>query len=60
MKSYAAKNGFTYLDYYPSMLDDKKMLKQELTNDGLHPNEAGYAIMSPLAQKAIDRALAAP
>ncbi|MDQ6678178.1 MAG: SGNH/GDSL hydrolase family protein [Acidobacteriota bacterium] len=58
MKSYAAKNGFTYLDYYPAMLDDKKMLKQELTGDGLHPNEAGYAIMSPLAQKAIERALA--
>lgn len=57
MKSYAVKNGFTYLDYYTPMLDDKNMLKAELTADGLHPNDAGYAIMSPLAQKAIDQAL---
>ncbi len=39
------------------MLDDKDMLKAELTADGLHPNDAGYAIMAPLAQKAIDEAL---
>jgi lysophospholipase L1-like esterase len=29
------------------------MLKKELTFDGLHPNEAGCAIMEPLAKKAI-------
>jgi lysophospholipase L1-like esterase len=46
-----------YLDYYSAMLDDKQMLKQELTYDGLHPNDAGYAIMGPLAEKAIATAL---
>ena len=33
------------------------MFRKELTNDGLHPNAAGYAVMGPLAQKAIDEAL---
>ena len=57
MKDYAAKNGFIYLDYYSAMLDDKKMFKQELTYDGLQPNDAGYEVMAPLAEKAIVAAL---
>ena len=40
------------------MVDDKGMLKADLADDGLHPNDKGYAIMAPLAQKAIDQALA--
>ena len=40
------------------MVDDKGMLKADLAEDGLHPNDKGYAIMTPLAQKAIDQALA--
>jgi len=59
MKDYAAKNRFGYLDYYSAMLDDKRMLKQELTYDGLHPNGAGYEIMAPLAEEAIAQALRA-
>jgi lysophospholipase L1-like esterase len=34
------------------------LLKRDLAEDGLHPNEKGYAIMAPLAQKAIEQALA--
>jgi lysophospholipase L1-like esterase len=57
IKDYAAKNSFVYLDYYSAMLDDKEMFRQELTYDGLHPNEAGYEVMGPLAAKAIIAAL---
>ena len=57
IKSYAAKTGAVYLDYYTPLLDDAKMFKKELTYDGLHPNDAGYAIMAPLAEKAIAEAL---
>jgi len=57
MKDYAAKNGHTYLDYFTPMLDDKGMLKQELTYDGLHPNDAGYELILPIAQKVIDATL---
>jgi lysophospholipase L1-like esterase len=58
IKDYAARNGAVYLDYYSAMLDDKQMFRQELTYDGLHPNEAGYEVMGPLAEKAIAAALA--
>jgi lysophospholipase L1-like esterase len=57
IKDYCAKNGLVYLDYYSAMLDDQKMFQKEITYDGLHPNEAGYAIMEPLAEKAIAAAL---
>jgi lysophospholipase L1-like esterase len=57
MKRYAEKNGYVYLDYYTPMLDDTGMLKKEITADGLHPNDAGYAIMTPLVEKAIAEAL---
>ncbi len=36
------------------------MLKTELSADDLHPTAAGYAIMAPLAQAAIDKALSTP
>lgn len=57
MKQYAAAKGHTYLDYYTAMIDAQGLLKAELSEDDLHPNAAGYAIMAPLAQAAIDRAL---
>ena len=57
MKKYAADNGHVYLDYFTPMLDQSGVMKTELTADDLHPNAAGYAVMMPLAQAAIDRAL---
>lgn len=58
MKQYAASRGHVYLDYFAAMIDEAGMLRAELSGDDLHPNAAGYAIMAPLAQAAIDRALA--
>jgi len=58
LKATAEKHHYIYLDYYSAMLDDKGMLRAELTLDGLHPNAAGYKIMEPLAEKAIQQALA--
>ena len=57
MKSYATAHGDVYLDYFSAMIDDKGLMKTELTEDDLHPNAKGYAIMSPLAEAAIVRAL---
>src|SRR5215472_1781157 len=54
IKDYAAKSGYVYLDYYSAMLDDQQMLKKELTYDGLHPNDAGYELIEPLATAAIE------
>lgn len=57
MKTYAAQTGATYLDYFSAMVDDKGFLKDELSEDGLHPNAKGYAVMAPLAEQAIAAAL---
>lgn len=53
IKAYAAKQHFTYLDYYPSLVDDKMGMKAEYSGDGVHPNKAGYAVMEKLAQPVI-------
>ena len=57
IKDYAAESGSTFLDYY-SALADGRNFKRELTADGLLPNDAGYQVMAPLAEKAIAEALA--
>ena len=58
LKDYCAKNRLVYLDYFSAMVDEKGMLKRELSDEGLHPNAAGYRVMTPLAEKAIERAIA--
>jgi len=58
MKEFADANGFMYLDYYSSLVDDRKGMKKEYSGDGVHPNKAGYAVMAPLVEEAIAKALA--
>jgi lysophospholipase L1-like esterase len=57
LKDYCAKNDLTYLDYFSAMVDDKGLLKRDLSEDGLHPNQAGFAVMAPMAEKAIEQNL---
>ena len=60
LRDYCAKSGCVYLDYFSPMVDPKGLLKKELAEDGLHPNADGYAIMAPLAEAAIQKALSTP
>ncbi|MEI9967551.1 MAG: hypothetical protein WDM87_02600 [Terracidiphilus sp.] len=39
------------------MVDDRGGLPSALSKDGVHPLPAGYAIMTPLAEAAIEKAL---
>ncbi len=57
LKDYCAKQGLTYLDYYSAMSDEKGAMKPGLAKDGVHPTAQGYAIMGPLAEAAIAKAL---
>lgn len=57
IKNYCDSAGCIYLDYFSAMVDDKGFLKRDLADDGLHPNAAGYKVMAPLAQAAIEKAL---
>jgi len=57
IRQYASENGYTYLDYFSVMADQSGKLRRDLSEDGLHPNARGYAVMAPLAEQAIKRAL---
>jgi lysophospholipase L1-like esterase len=57
IQTYAAAHGDVYLDYFSAMANDAGLLRTELSDDDLHPNAKGYAIMAPLAEAAIARAL---
>ena len=57
MKGYAKENGLIYLDYFTSLDDGHRGFIAKLAIDGVHPNEAGYAVMDKLARQAIKEAL---
>ena len=57
LRDYCAKNKIVYLDYFSALVDEPGLLKKDLAEDGLHPNAAGYKIMAPLAEAAIQKAM---
>ena len=57
IKSYAARAHATFADYYSALVDSKGMLKNGYSNDGLHPNDRGFALLAPVAEAAIEKAL---
>jgi len=61
LRDIAAETGSVYLNYYSVLVDTAagtRQMKKELTDNGIDPNDAGYALMAPLAEKAIAEALA--
>jgi len=57
IKEYAVKNKIIYVDYFAPMADQRNGLKKEYSEDGVHPNLAGYNIMEPIVENAIAEAL---
>lgn len=57
IKRYADSHGAVYLDYHSAMSDGRQGMRSDFSADGVHPNEAGYRVMAPLAQRAISKAL---
>ncbi len=57
MKTYAATVGAVYADYYSAVVDDKGMFREGFSDDGLHPNGQGFALLKPVAEAAIEKAL---
>jgi len=55
IKALAKVQKLVYLDYYAAMVDERPGLKKDYSEDGVHPNEAGYKVMIAL----VDRAIAA-
>ncbi|HEV2381736.1 MAG TPA: SGNH/GDSL hydrolase family protein [Terriglobia bacterium] len=57
LKQYANRTHAGIADYYTATVDSTGMLKQGYSNDGLHPNDKGYALMAPVAEVALEKAL---
>jgi lysophospholipase L1-like esterase len=57
IKAYAESHGDVYVDFYSAMVDERGGLPEKLSKDGVHPNPTGYAIMTPLVEAGIVKAL---
>ena len=53
LQDYAKRQHLIYVDYYAAMVDERPGLKKAYSEDGVHPNEAGYKVMIALVDKAI-------
>lgn len=58
LRRYASEAETAFADYFQAVVDDKGMLRADFSRDGVHPNEAGYAAMARVVEKAIEGALA--
>lgn len=54
IQNYCLQNHFVYVDYYSVMVDGAGRLRDDYSDDGLHPNATGYRIMAPIAAKALN------
>lgn len=57
IKRLCAEAHFTYLDWHAALVGGDGQMKPGVSDDGVHPNEKGYALLEPLAEKAIADAL---
>ena len=57
LEGLCGSKGWGYLNYHDGMVDEAGRLRQDLADDGLHPNAEGYKVMAPLAEQAIAAAL---
>ena len=60
LAAYAAAHDADFADYYPALVDERGLLRADFTQDGLHPTASAYAVMTPIAEAAIERALSRP
>jgi len=57
LESYARDIHAEVANYYTPLVDDKGMLREGYSDDGLHPNARGYELMAPIAEAAIEKVL---
>ena len=50
LHDYSARQGLSFVDYYPPLVGPNGEFRADLSNDGVHPNRKGYAIMRRLAE----------
>ncbi len=57
IKDLASASGYTYVDYFTSMADENRGLKEEYQADDCHPNQAGYDVMQAIIKPIIDKTI---
>ncbi len=57
LKAAAKREDVVYVDLHAAMADEQNGMKAEYSEDGVHPDKAGYAVMEPMVEKAIIKAL---
>lgn len=60
LKQEAARRHYKVVDYHAAMADNTGALRKEFSDDGLHPNAAGYRAIAPLLMTAIRDVLKLP
>jgi lysophospholipase L1-like esterase len=58
LEAYCKSERIVWVDYYTPLADENGAMKPGMSLDGTHPTPAGYAIMTPLAEAGIQKALA--
>jgi len=56
LRQLASQHHLIYADYYSALTTPSGAFRAELSNDGVHPNSAGYAAMRPIADAALRKA----
>lgn len=54
LEKYCDEKGYTYINIYNKLLDEDGNFSEEYTDDGLHPNEKGYEIITKELKKYLD------
>lgn len=55
LRAFCKERRYGYVDYHSRMVDANGLLRADLSDDGLHPNPAGYRVMAPAVLEVIDR-----
>ena len=54
----AMEKGAIFVDYFTPLKADDNSFNPAFANDGVHPTRSGYSVMEPLAEEAVQAALA--
>lgn len=57
LRGFCRQRGYVYADYYSPLADARGLMAAGFTEDGVHPLDNGYAVMAPIAERAIEKAL---
>lgn len=56
LKDFARQRGYVFADYHAAMARTDGAMLPELSKDHVHPNRKGYALMRPIAERAVVQA----